>query len=597
MCNNSIPGPTGLTGGQAGYQLGATGGYSEVTGLGSLDVGQFISDYTGSGSSKPAPIVTILAQPTVTTTQSASILITVTGTGGTPPTGTVVLSSGTYASAATTLDIPGPDSNGVYIVIPSDSLALGTDTLTVSYTSTSLDYTDATGSTTIIVTAPKPVPTITWATPASIVYGTALSATQFNATASVAGSFIDSPAVGTIFTAGQHTLTAVFTPTDSTDYSSTVASVTLTVTRATPILSWPTPATVPTGTVLSATQLDATANVPGSFTYSPAAGTYYSAAGNFGLSVSFQPVDSTDYGLATASVVLTVTPATVTPSVTTASASAITASSATLNGQVTPNGSDTHAWFLYGTSSTLSGASQTASQDLGAGSASVNASAAAPSLSANTTYYFQLVAENSAGTTAGNIQSFVTAAVSSFAVSGTAVTLAKGSSTGNTSTITVTPSGGFTGTVTLSATITTSPNGAQDLPTLTWTPSNAQVAISGASPATATLTIATTSSTVGANQRPANPAAGWYGTCGAVLACIALFWIPSRRRAWRNMLTIAALFVAIGGGLLACGGGSSTVGGGGGGGNSGTTSGAYIITVTATSGAASVSTPVSLTVQ
>jgi hypothetical protein len=72
----------------------------------------------------------------------------------------------------------------------------------------------------------------------------------------------------------------------------------LTVNRATPVVSWPTPATVPTGTELGATELDATANVPGTFTYTPAAGTLYSAPGNFGLSVSLAPVDSADYGLA-----------------------------------------------------------------------------------------------------------------------------------------------------------------------------------------------------------------------------------------------------------------------------------------------------------
>jgi subtilase family serine protease len=203
MCNNSIPGPTALSGGQAGYQLGQTGGYSLVAGLGSLDVAQFINGYTNTGSSKPTPTVTLLAQPTVTTAQSASILITVTG--GTPPTGTVTLYSGSYASAVTTLDIPGPGSNSVYIVIPSGALALGTDTLTASYTSTSLNYADASGSTTIVATTPKPVPTITWATPAAIVYGTALGATQLDATASVPGTFVYSPVAGTVFTAGQHT--------------------------------------------------------------------------------------------------------------------------------------------------------------------------------------------------------------------------------------------------------------------------------------------------------------------------------------------------------------------------------------------------------
>ncbi|HEY1804621.1 MAG TPA: protease pro-enzyme activation domain-containing protein [Terracidiphilus sp.] len=597
MCNNSDPGPAGLTGGQAGYQLGATGGYSEVTGLGSLDISQFINAYTNSNSTKPTPTVTLLAQPTVTIAQSASVLITVTGTGGTAPTGTVVLSSGTYASAATTLNIPGANSNGVFIVIPSNALALGTQTLTATFTSTSLDYGDASGSTTIIVTAVKPVPTITWATPAAIVYGTALSVTQLDATASVAGTFFYSPAAGAVLTAGQHILTAVFTPTDTTDYSSAEASVTLTVGRATPVVTWPTPSTVPTGTVLGATQLDATTSVPGTFTYNPPAGTLYSTPGNFGLNVTFNPTDTTDYGPGQGSVVLTVITATLAPTIAGSSATSITSTSSTLNTLITPNGSDTHAWFLYGTSSTLSGAAQTASQDIGSGIAAVNTTANLSGLTVNTTYYFQAVAQNSAGTTSGTIQTFVTAAPAAYTVSGTAVTLAKGSGTGDTSTITVTPpSGGFTGTVTLSAVVSNSPAGAQDLPTFSWTPSNAQVALSGSSPATAMLTIATTAATASSNERPANPAARWSGTSGAVLACGVLFWIPKRRRAWRNLLTIVALFAAIGGGIVACGSGSKSIGGGGGG-NSGTTSGTYTITVTATSGATSVTTPITLTVQ
>jgi subtilase family serine protease len=40
MCNNSIPGPSALLGGQPGFEAGP--GYDEVTGLGSLDVGEFL---------------------------------------------------------------------------------------------------------------------------------------------------------------------------------------------------------------------------------------------------------------------------------------------------------------------------------------------------------------------------------------------------------------------------------------------------------------------------------------------------------------------------------------------------------------------------
>ena len=50
--------------------------------------------------------------------------------------------------------------------------------------------------------ASQSTPTITWASPAGITYGTALTAAQLDATASVAGTFAYSPAAGTVLKAG-----------------------------------------------------------------------------------------------------------------------------------------------------------------------------------------------------------------------------------------------------------------------------------------------------------------------------------------------------------------------------------------------------------
>jgi hypothetical protein len=75
--------------------------------------------------------------------------------------------------------------------------------------------------------------TITWATPAPITYGTPLSSTQLNATASVPGTFAYSPSSGTLLSAGAQTLGATFTPTDSTNYNTGNTSVVLTVNKAT----------------------------------------------------------------------------------------------------------------------------------------------------------------------------------------------------------------------------------------------------------------------------------------------------------------------------------------------------------------------------
>jgi hypothetical protein len=75
---------------------------------------------------------------------------------------------------------------------------------------------------------------ITWSAPADITYGTALSATQLNATANVPGSFVYTPAAGTVLNAGAaQTLSVTFTPTDAANYTGATATTTITVRKAT----------------------------------------------------------------------------------------------------------------------------------------------------------------------------------------------------------------------------------------------------------------------------------------------------------------------------------------------------------------------------
>ena len=159
------------------------------------------------------------------------------------------------------------------------------------------------------VTAPPPTqvtPAVTWANPASINYGTPLSSRQLDAVASVPGTYVYTPALGTILTAGNQTLMVSFTPTDSTDYKSTTASVILNVTKVAPLLSWPTPASMNAGTLLSSLQLNASASVPGTFSYSPAAGTVPSVGTDM-LTVTFTPADTVDFSTTSATTNLVVT--------------------------------------------------------------------------------------------------------------------------------------------------------------------------------------------------------------------------------------------------------------------------------------------------
>ena len=92
------------------------------------------------------------------------------------------------------------------------------------------------------------------------------------------GSFAYSPPAGTILGAGSgQQLSVTFTPTDTSDYTDATATATIAVTQATPTITWANPASIVYGTPLSSTQLDATASVPGSFAYSPPAGTVLGA--------------------------------------------------------------------------------------------------------------------------------------------------------------------------------------------------------------------------------------------------------------------------------------------------------------------------------
>ena len=173
------------------------------------------------------------------------------------------------------------------------------------------------------VTAPptaQSTPVLTWSTPAAIAYGTALSATQLDAVANVAGTFTYTPAAGTVPSAGTPTLLATFTPVNTTTYKSTTASVPLSVMQATPTVTWSTPASLVYGSALGSAQLNAAATVAGSFTYSPGAGTVL-AAGAQSLSATFTPADALDYKTVTVTTPLSVVPAV--PSITWANPAAI----------------------------------------------------------------------------------------------------------------------------------------------------------------------------------------------------------------------------------------------------------------------------------
>ena len=243
------------------------------------------------------------------------------------PTSTAALPSGEALSAPTiTWPTPDPITYGnrltfaqlnatasgegtlVYTPGPGYVLPVGTHSLWVTFTpADSSGYAPQQASVTIVVA--KGTPTISWPTPAKIVYGTALDETQLNAAAQVPGKFEYSPAAGEMLPPGMHTLSVTFTPADTANYSTGQATVSLSVAKAKSAIHWPAPAPIVYGTQLSNAQLCARASVPGSFEYKPDLGAAL-AAGEHELTVVFTPADTVGYSISQSAVLLKVIKAT-----------------------------------------------------------------------------------------------------------------------------------------------------------------------------------------------------------------------------------------------------------------------------------------------
>lgn len=157
----------------------------------------------------------------------------------------------------------------------------------------------------------KKDPVISWTNPSDISFGTLLSTTQLNATADVAGTFVYTPAIGTKLNAGTNQdLKVDFTPTDAATYNPVSKTVKINVNaKKDPVISWTNPSDISFGTLLSATQLNATADVAGTFVYTPAIGAKLNVGTNQDLKVDFTPTDAATYNSVSKTVKINVTAA------------------------------------------------------------------------------------------------------------------------------------------------------------------------------------------------------------------------------------------------------------------------------------------------
>ena len=268
----------------------ATGTHT-VTGTGSNPVVGNVTATATLNVSGTIPMLTITASSATMTYGGTVPTITASYTYGsvvnsaTPPSG---LTTPPTCSTTATSNSPA----GTY---PTTCSGAVDSNYTIAYVAGVLTITTPTGKTN---------PVITWPTPAPVTYGTPLSGSQLDATANVPGTFTYNPPARTLLSAGAHTLSATFTPTNTSAYNIVTATVTLQVNQATPVVLW-VPIPIVYGTPLGPLQLDALPSVPGKFTYTPAAGTVLHA-GNQPLSATFTPNDATDYKTITVSATLIV---------------------------------------------------------------------------------------------------------------------------------------------------------------------------------------------------------------------------------------------------------------------------------------------------
>jgi trimeric autotransporter adhesin len=604
------------------YALGfdATPGYDLATGLGSIDANLLVQ-YWNSLTFKPTNTTLSISPTTFTHGTPIAVHVGVTGSGGTPSgnvalvttaaprsntgVGDLILQSGAASSTVNTL--PGGQYQvtaryaGDSLFATSNSapvtLNVAPEASTLSLVGSYYDYLTNSGG--------------TLASGASYSYGDYMAMNATAKSASAPSGATDGIATGTVtftdssgsssissgplslgsantaiwvpnqFAVGSHSVSATYSGDASFNPSSGSAPITFTVTKANPnaalsaasnpiglgqgdlltaVVGIYSNAAQPTGTVTfnAGTTVLGTASLSLNSAYGP----YVSAAT---LNATTLPLGSnsvtatyggdSNYSASTSNPVnvTVMQPAVLTASVTPTSGLlsqtyTVTATVAGANGQPAPTGSfgvlveggsslSTSATLVNGTASvTFDGSS------FFPGTVLVNAGYSGDSVYAPY-----------------NVTIPVTMSIP-FSMTTTPVTIsAPGATSGNTSTITLTPATGFTGPIYLKCTISYYPPGAQALPTCN-IPS--PVNVTGSAPVTATMTIASAASGSAALDLPSRPRYRFAAGATMLFTSILAFGIPTRRRRHLRLAGILFVFTVF---LISagCGGGSTPSGGGG----------------------------------
>ena len=238
-----------------------------------------------------------IAVPAGPATFGAPFLLTLSASGGVAP----------YAYSVEDGALPGG------LTLSSDGTIAGTPAAAGDFTFsvTASDASGCGGATPVAVHVERATQSIAFAALPNRTFGDA--SFTVGATGGPSGNPVTFGAAGTcsvtgdvasIGGAGACTVTAA--QAGDTNYeAATPVAQTFTIAQAAPVIAWPTPADIEFGTPLGATQLNATANVAGAFTYLPPTGALL-PLGTATLTALFTPTDAANYTTATAHVSINV---------------------------------------------------------------------------------------------------------------------------------------------------------------------------------------------------------------------------------------------------------------------------------------------------
>ena len=219
------------------------GTYAAATGSATVAVTAVAGTGTGTGSGTATANVTVTPTPTslaASSTLSVAVSVAAAASGGATPTGNVTLAGGGYTSSAGTLA-----SGAFTFSVPANSLAAGTDTLTVTYSGDST-YATSTGTATVTVTAATSATgtfAISATAPTAVTAGSSASSTiTVTASGSYAGTASLTCALTTSPTSAVDPPTCTLSPTSVT-LSSSSTSGTVSASIATTAATTTTPIT------------------------------------------------------------------------------------------------------------------------------------------------------------------------------------------------------------------------------------------------------------------------------------------------------------------------------------------------------------------